>query len=143
MSKLLIFAYLLIVSVAISAEWKTVSVTAELGEPYLISSCGDAKPPHSYGDNEYPPDYAFPTNDMLYWKKVGSDWVNMTTAEKLAKDGAVKQRALDAAIADASLDALMQTIADAIAGNLKTKEEIKAAFKANVDPKKSGKNPKE
>lgn len=44
--------------------------------------------------NEYPIDYAFPTNAPKHWKKVGTDWVAMTAEDQAAVDAA-EQEAID------------------------------------------------
>jgi len=93
--------------------------------------------------NEYPVGYSFPQTNMMYWKKSGDDWVVMTAGEQTAKDAITKQETTVTASADVDMDALFQTIADAVKGNLKTKPEIIAVFKDAVDPKKADKKNKE
>lgn len=139
----LISALLLLSVMSASAvnEWKVVFVKG--GEAVSVASC------YSGSDkiidpskNEYPSDYAFPAEDMMYWKKVGNDWVAMDAGEKLAVDEAKKQKALDDAVANVDMEALLKCIAESIKNNDKTFEAVKANFKASVDPKKQDKKEK-
>lgn len=93
--------------------------------------------------NEYPESYSFPATNMMYWKKVGTDWVEMDAAEKLAVDASKKEKVTVLATDDAINDALIAAIAEAIKQNAKTYDEVKAIFKGKVDPKKANKKSKE
>ena len=60
----------------------------------------------------------------------------MTAPEKTAKDDVIKQESLDLAVEDVDLDALFHAIAEVVGGGT-TYEDVKNAFKQNVDPEKA------
>jgi hypothetical protein len=87
MKKIIIF--LSLVSVCFGDSWYTVY----LNEDGTVKGKGyneNTKPAHALIENEYPANYSFPTNDFKYWKKVGNDWVSMTTNEQAVVDDTEK-----------------------------------------------------
>lgn len=135
----LISLLILVAGVAQAGEWYKVDVTDGEAKSLTKYISGKAHTPDP-AKNEYPINYSFPTNEMMYWKKVGTDWVEMNQAEKNAVDAAIRAQAEAEAVADAQLDAILRAIADNIQG--KTYDDIKASFKANIDPKKHKNNKK-
>jgi hypothetical protein len=146
MKKTIIGLFVLCTTTVLTASpvsnWKVVDVSG--GEVTGVSSVhsGTAKE-ISPGSNEYPFDYAFPTNAFMYWKKVGTDWVEMDAAEKLAVDASKQEQITVLATDDAINDALIAAIAEAIKQNAKTYDEVKAIFKGKVNPKKANKKVKD
>ena len=61
----------------------------------------------------------------------------MTPAEQATLNSSLQQKATDEASDDEISDALLGTIAEAVKQNAKTKDEVKAIFKGQVDPKKA------
>ena len=139
-----ILAILLLTATMATAgsEWYTVSVKDSEAVKLIYHNAIKTHVPDPAKD-EYPLNYTFPQTNMMYWKKVDTDWVMMTAGERTAKDATLKQEATVTAETNVDMDALFQTIADAVKGNLKTKPEIIAAFKDAVDPKKADKKNKE
>jgi len=79
------------------------------------------------------------TSEAPYIVKDGAVWRDMDSAESNAVNAVIQQEVTDKASAGVDMDALFQAIADAVKGNLKTKAEVKEAFKSGVDPKKEKK----
>jgi len=120
---------------SLAAEWKTVQVVGGEVRAVTTTAIAGAHTPDP-AKNEYPTDYVFPVEDVMYWKKVGNDWVAMNLAEQAVVNESKKQKALVDAQANVDMDALFQAVADAVKNSLKTKAEVEQAFKAGVDPKK-------
>jgi hypothetical protein len=140
---ILIFCWVIVVSgVSIAgqlySEGRVVN-TDSTGSAVSLGSFSSGKP-RELRENEYPMDYAFPTNAMMYWKKVGNDWVGMTEPEQATVNSNIQQTALETATDDEISDAMLGCIAEAIKQNAKTKAEVKAIFKDQVDPKKKKKD---
>lgn len=80
MKKALILVFALSAVTCIADTWWKVKVD-ESGRA-ISKSCTSTTRPHVLGVNEYPETYAFPECEMMFWKKVGNDWVEMSKAEK-------------------------------------------------------------
>lgn len=84
-----ILAFLLIcVPVVLADTWWSIQVDSA-GVP--VAKYWNDGGPHTLGENEYPASYVFPTNEFRYWKKVGTDWVAMTTNEQAAVGDAIAE----------------------------------------------------
>lgn len=107
--KRLIAMMMVLASNGLAASWYTVStnVDGSAKEKWLTIQAL----PHTLGVNEYPADYPFPTNNMVYWKKVGGDWVSMNSNEMAQVDVKLKQDETRRAVGDVDLDALFALIA--------------------------------
>ena len=92
--------------------------------------------PRALRENEYPMDYAFPTNDIRYWKKSGNDIIAMTPEEQATVDDAEKESVVADEGISAFEDALLGYLADK---DGKTKKQIRDALKAKVDKNKKRK----
>lgn len=128
-----LFAVTLIASPV--GKWKVATKKNGLYTGVASVSSGTSKEISADAD-EYPDDYAFPTNAPMYWKKVGSDIVAMTPAEQATVNSNIQNEVTVATTGDAQTDAILRTIAEAVKQNAKTYEEIVAIFKGQVDPKK-------
>lgn len=118
------------------SKWKQTTKKDGLYTGVASVASGTAKEISADAD-EYPDNYAFPTNEPMYWKKVGSDIVAMTPAEQAVVNEDIKQKTTVATTGDAQMDAMLRTIAEAIKNNEKTYEGVVAIFKGQVDPKKA------
>jgi hypothetical protein len=143
--KSIVFVVLCLCSVSLMASpvsrWKQAVKRGKLYEGVVSVESGIARE-ISASREEYPEDYAFPTNAPMYWKKSGADIVAMTPAEQDVVNGNAQQEVLELATEDAISDALIAAIAEAIKQNAKTYDEVKAIFKGKVDPKKADKKSK-
>jgi hypothetical protein len=75
------------VGAAVAGTWWTVEeVDGRAVKKWLTINCFA----HTNGPNEFAEDYAFPTNELKFWKKSGADWVSMTPAEQAAVVNAEK-----------------------------------------------------
>lgn len=72
---------MLLVSICFADSWYSVSTNTDgtAKSKWYNENC---KPPHVLSFDEFPADYTFPTNDLKFWKRVGKDWVGMTTNEQ-------------------------------------------------------------
>jgi hypothetical protein len=80
MKKALIIIFALSTVSCMADTWWKVKVD-ESGKA-VGKSCTSTTRPHVLGVNEYPESYAFPECEMIFWKKVGNDWVEMSKTEK-------------------------------------------------------------
>lgn len=77
------------------------------------------------------------TNEVPYIVKDGSVWRNMTAAEQAVVNSNLQGRLVSEVVADATDDAIIRTIAEAVRLNAKTYNEVKAILHGQVDPKKA------
>ena len=79
-----------LVSMAYADKWHIVTTNSQ-GIVTGVSTEENCLPPHTLGPNEYPADYAFPTNAMENWKKNdNNDWVEMTPEDIQARYDAMQ-----------------------------------------------------
>ncbi len=90
MKKIFMSIFSLISVFLMAFSWRSVIVD-ENGTVVRTGYENDSKSTHVYKENEYPADYIFPTNAFIYWKKVGSDWVGMTTNEQAIVNNAIAE----------------------------------------------------
>ena len=110
MKRILIVILFLICSVTVSSAdkfWRVVVDNYGNATQKLRVSTATV---HQLQPNEYQWDYSFPTNDIIYWKKQGNDWVAMTLAEQADVDSALQQKVTDDATSDVDMDALFKLI---------------------------------
>ena len=107
-----ILAILLLTATMATAgsEWYTVSVKDSEAVTLIYHNAIKTHVPDP-AKGEYPLNYAFPQTNMMYWVKSGNDWVAMDTAQKAAKNAALKQKTTDDAVADVDMDTLFKAIA--------------------------------
>ena len=141
-SALFLFLLILVSAMATDVnEW--IIICVDNSGAAIAKMQGVSVKPHTLGVNEYPIGTTFPTNDLMYWKKSGADWVAMTPAEQAVVNSNKQVYVTTIVVNDAIYDAFLATIADAIKDNKKTYDEVKAIFQSKVDPKKADKKEKE
>lgn len=138
--KKVLFVFLMMVSPVLADSWWTVitNLDGSASSKYFTVNC---LPPHTLKTNEYPENYAFPTNDIQYWKKSGNDWIAMTPAEQTNVDMVVQQSIADIAGSDVNMDALFKVMAHLNDQSIKNKDYayITNYFKNAVSPSKAKK----
>lgn len=133
---LCLFAVTLIASPV--SKWKQTTKKDGLYTGVASVASGTAKE-ISADANEFPEDYAFPTNAPMYWKKVGNDIVAMTEAEQAAVNSNLQAEVTVATTGDAQLDAILRTISEVSKGGSKSYAEVVEIYTGQVDPKKAKK----
>ena len=138
MKRLLLCLFTMIVMAAVGTadSWRSV-VTNSSGR-VIRTGIEASAVDHELKDNEYPLDYAFPTNDIKFWKKVGRDWVEMSPVEQVAVVDAEKEDvANDSNWTErerAIIRALVKTINIRLpAGQKITAVELKQAIKEELE----------
>ena len=87
--------------------------------------------------NEYPTSYSFPATNMIYWKKSGTDWVEMTQPEKDSVDADIQEEEVEEVERDEQLKAVLKLISWVSKTNNVSYAKVRQAYKVAIDPTKA------